>query len=70
MFIVTRWKAQYDLGNQWVATLGYTGSSGRHLPLQYNLYNKYAPQILSRAFRVQPGSELHRLVRRHGHIQL
>lgn len=40
-------EAQYDLGAQWVATLGYSGSSGRHLPLQYNLYDKYASQILS-----------------------
>jgi hypothetical protein len=40
-------EGQYDLGHQWVATLGYSGSSGRHLPLQYNLYNKYAPQIVA-----------------------
>ena len=33
-------QGQYDLGNRWVATLGYSGSTGRHLPLQYNLYNK------------------------------
>ena len=30
-----------------MATLGYSGSTGRHLPLQYNLYNKYAPEILA-----------------------
>jgi hypothetical protein len=47
-------EAQYDLGNQWVATLGYSGSSGRHLPLQYNLYDKYAPQILSGAVAFNP----------------
>jgi len=40
-------EGQYDLGHAWVATLGYSGSSGRHLPLQYNLYNKYAPLILA-----------------------
>jgi hypothetical protein len=38
---------QYDLGHQWVATLGYQGSTGRHLPIQYNLLNKLAPQLLS-----------------------
>jgi len=47
-------EAQYDLGNQWVATLGYNGSSGRHLPLQYNLYDKYAPQILSAGYAFNP----------------
>ena len=40
-------EGQYDLGHDWVATLGYSGSTGRHLPLQYNLYNKYAPAILA-----------------------
>lgn len=40
-------EGQYDLGNQWVATLGYSGSLGRHLPLQYNLYDKYATAILA-----------------------
>jgi len=47
-------ETQYDLGNQWVATLGYSGSSARHLPLQYNLYNKFAPQILSGALAFNP----------------
>lgn len=47
-------EGQYDLGNQWVATLGYSGSSGRHLPLQVNLYNKYAPQILSSNYTFNP----------------
>jgi hypothetical protein len=28
--------AQYDLGGNWVATLGYTGSTGRHLLRLYN----------------------------------
>ncbi|MGD0890369.1 MAG: carboxypeptidase regulatory-like domain-containing protein [Terracidiphilus sp.] len=40
-------EGQYDVGHDWVATLGYSGSSGHHLPLQYNLYDKYAAQILS-----------------------
>ncbi len=47
-------EAQYDLGNQWVATLGYSGSAGRHLPLQYNLYNKYAPQIYTGQYAFNP----------------
>jgi len=40
-------QGQYDLGYNVIATLGYSGSLGRHLPLQYNLYNKYAAQILA-----------------------
>jgi hypothetical protein len=40
-------EGQYDLGHEWVVTVGYSGSTGRHLPVQYNLYNKYASQILS-----------------------
>lgn len=47
-------EGQYDLGHQWVATLGYTGSSGRHLPLQYNLYDKYAAQILNGSASFNP----------------
>jgi hypothetical protein len=47
-------QGQYDLGNQWVATLGYSGSAGRHLPLQYNLYNKFAPQILANQMAFNP----------------
>jgi hypothetical protein len=31
--------AEYDLGHQWVASLGYQGSSTRHLTDHYNLYN-------------------------------
>jgi hypothetical protein len=30
---------QYDLGNKWVATVGYQGSQTRHLTIHYNLYN-------------------------------
>jgi hypothetical protein len=40
-------EGQYDLGNRWVATLGYSGSSGRHLPLQINLNNKLATQVIA-----------------------
>ncbi len=47
-------EAQYDLGHEWVATLGYSGSTGRHLPLQYNLYNKFAPQILAGQYAFNP----------------
>jgi Carboxypeptidase regulatory-like domain/TonB dependent receptor len=35
---------QYDLGHQWVASLGYQGSSTRHLTQQYNLYAVAAAQ--------------------------
>ena len=31
--------AEYDLGNQWVASVGYQGSTTRHLTQHYNLYN-------------------------------
>jgi hypothetical protein len=37
---------QYDLGHQWVASLGYQGSISRHLTEQYNLnfvYSQVAP---------------------------
>jgi Carboxypeptidase regulatory-like domain len=47
-------EGQYDLGHTWVATLGYSGSTGHHLPLQYNLYNKYAPQILQGQMAFNP----------------
>jgi hypothetical protein len=47
-------EAQYDLGHQWVVTAGYSGSTGRHLPMQYNLYNKYASQIASGAIALNP----------------
>lgn len=47
-------EGQYDLGHQWVATLGYAGSEGHHLPLQYNLYNKYAAAILAGTMAFNP----------------
>ncbi len=31
--------AEYDLGHQWVASVGYQGSTTRHLTQHYNLYN-------------------------------
>ncbi|MGB7849072.1 MAG: carboxypeptidase regulatory-like domain-containing protein [Candidatus Acidiferrum sp.] len=31
--------ADYDLGHQWVASVGYQGSTTRHLTEHYNLYN-------------------------------
>jgi hypothetical protein len=40
-------EAQYDLGHQWVATLGYQGSSTRHLTVQTNLailYSQITPE--------------------------
>jgi hypothetical protein len=47
-------EGQYNLGHQWVATLGYQGSMGRHLPLQINLNNKLAPQILAGQIAFNP----------------
>ena len=47
-------EGQYNLGHEWVATLGYSGSDGRHLPLQYNLYDKYAPAILAGNVALNP----------------
>ncbi|MDR3737446.1 MAG: TonB-dependent receptor [Terracidiphilus sp.] len=47
-------EGQYDLGSQWVFTLGYSGSAGRKLPLQYNLYNKYASQIIAGQIAFNP----------------
>jgi len=47
-------EGQYDLGHEWVGTLGYSGSNGRHLPLQYNLYDKYAPEILAGQMAFNP----------------
>jgi hypothetical protein len=35
---------EYDLGHQWVASIGYQGSSTRHLTEHYNLYNVGAAQ--------------------------
>jgi hypothetical protein len=35
---------EYDLGHQWVASLGYQGSTTRHLTQQYNLYDIGAAQ--------------------------
>lgn len=40
-------EGQYDMGRNWVATLGYQGSLGRHLPLQTNLNATYAPAVLA-----------------------
>jgi hypothetical protein len=37
---------QYDLGHQWVATLGYQGSSSRHLTRQYNLNQVWGSSFL------------------------
>jgi len=31
--------AEYDLGHQWVGSIGYQGSTTRHLTQQYNLYD-------------------------------
>ena len=47
-------EGQYDLGNRWVATLGYSGSAGRHLPLQANLNNQLAPQVIAGQMTYNP----------------
>jgi len=36
--------AEYDLGHRWVASVGYQGSTTRHLTEHYNLYNVLAPR--------------------------
>ena len=35
---------EYDLGHQWVASIGYQGSTTRHLTQHYNLYDVAAAQ--------------------------
>jgi hypothetical protein len=47
-------QGQYDLGNNWVATLGYSGSMGRHLPLQTDLNKKLAPQVIAGQMAYNP----------------
>ena len=47
-------EAQYNLGQRWVATIGYDGSTGRHLPLQYNLNNKLATSVLAGQMAYNP----------------
>jgi hypothetical protein len=47
-------QAQYDLGDRWVATLGYSGSMGRHLPLQDDLNKKFASQVVSGQMTYNP----------------
>jgi hypothetical protein len=47
-------EAQYDMGHRWIATIGYDGSTGRHLPLQYNLNNKLAPAVLAGQIAYNP----------------
>lgn len=38
---------EYDLGSNWVASVGYQGSTTRHLTQHYNLYNTGAVQGLA-----------------------
>lgn len=47
-------QGQYDMGAQWVLTVGYSGAVGRHLPLQTNLNNHYAKQILAGQMAFNP----------------
>ena len=37
-------EGQYDLGHDWVASVGYQGSTTRHLTRQYNLYDVLGAQ--------------------------
>jgi hypothetical protein len=55
--------AQYDIGGNWVATLGYQGSASHHLTRQYNLNQTYGaigaalnPQINNVDYYAQDGS--------------
>jgi hypothetical protein len=45
---------EYELGHLWVASLGYQGSTGRHLPMQTNLLNALAPQLIAGSVPVYP----------------
>lgn len=47
-------EAQYDMGHRWVATIGYDGSTGRHLPIQYNLNNKLAAAAIAGQIAYNP----------------
>jgi len=47
-------EGQYDLGHEWVATVGYSGAVGQNLPLQTNLNNYYAQQILAGQMSFNP----------------
>ncbi|HVC46316.1 MAG TPA: carboxypeptidase regulatory-like domain-containing protein [Terracidiphilus sp.] len=47
-------EGQYNLGDHWVGTLGYNGTMGRHLPLQYNLNNTLAPQVIAGQMTYNP----------------
>lgn len=47
-------EGQYLVGHGWVATVGYTGAAGRNLPLQTNLNNYYASQILAGQMAFNP----------------
>jgi hypothetical protein len=47
-------EAQYDLGNRWVATLGYNGTTGHHLPMQTNLNNKLATKVIAGEMSYNP----------------
>ena len=45
---------QYELNRQWVASVGYQGSAGRHLLYETNLLNALAPQLISGALQLNP----------------
>jgi hypothetical protein len=47
-------EGQYDVGQRWIATLGYSGSAGRHLPLQTDLNKKLASQVIAGQMAYNP----------------
>ncbi|HUB52618.1 MAG TPA: carboxypeptidase regulatory-like domain-containing protein [Terracidiphilus sp.] len=46
--------SQYELPGLWVASLGYQGSTGHHLPIQINLLNALAQQLINGSVPVNP----------------
>lgn len=47
-------EGQYDLGHQWIGTVGYQGSVGHHLTIQTNLNNKLAPDVIAGRMAFNP----------------
>jgi hypothetical protein len=47
-------QAEREIGRQWVASLGYQGSLGRHLPLQTNLNALFAPDVIAGTMAFNP----------------
>jgi hypothetical protein len=47
-------QVEREIGEQWVGSIGYQGSLGRHLPLQTNLNALFAPQVLAGQMTYNP----------------